>query len=177
LREIFFDTSNHLGDPTSNLEQLVQVISYISRLPNSIGDDGEVMQSKHKYADFLASFVFDSREVSMNKLSRQAKPSAFSHCSELSFLAALHQDLPFLFPKSLPQQAFTLTSSLFRGLLIARDEQVQKHTHANSFTALYLRALNLDLQNPLHDFAPCVTTRFEPSATPSESLLIKTSRR
>jgi len=103
----------------SNLERLVQVILYISRLPNSIGDDGEAMQSKHKHADFLASFVLNSREVAMSKLSQQAKTSAFSHCSELSFLASLHQDLPFLFPKSLPQQASTLTSNLFRGLLIA----------------------------------------------------------
>ncbi|KAF6224754.1 hypothetical protein HO133_009948 [Letharia lupina] len=119
LWNIVCDAIDHLGDPTSNLEQLVQMMICISKLPDVVDVNGEVVKPSMNSKVFwreLPGFAFYFREVAT--------------------------------PTDVPP-----TSQLLRGNPITWGEQVQKHTHANTFKALYLHALDSNLQTPHRHFA------------------------
>lgn len=70
LWNIVCDAIDHLGDPTSNLEQLVQMMICISKLPDVVDINGEVVKSSMNSQVCwreLPGSAFYFREVAMSK--------------------------------------------------------------------------------------------------------------
>lgn len=70
LWNIVYDAINHLGDSTSNLERLVQMVMGISKLPDVTDGDGKAVKSSMNSQVFwreLPGFAFYFREVAMSK--------------------------------------------------------------------------------------------------------------
>lgn len=132
----------------------------ISKLPDVVDVNGKVVKSSMNSQVCwreLPGFAFYFREVAVGKSREGEKNPIVPFLSLPSKMYTCFPYFPFLFFSSklshTPTDVPPTPQQLLRGNPITWGEQVQKHTHANTFAALYLRALDSNLQTPHRDFA------------------------
>lgn len=105
LWNIVCDAIDHLGDPTSNLEQLVQMMICISKLPDVVDVNGEVVKPSMNSKVFwreLPGFAFYFREVAVSKSREGEKNPIVPFLSLPSEVYTCFPYFPFLFFFFLP---------------------------------------------------------------------------
>ena len=96
LWNIVYDAINNLGDPTSNLQRLVQMMRCISQLPDVVGSDGKVIRSKMNAQVLwhdVPGFAFYFREVAMSESSTSSLSHPPSHIRNIFLLPIILHSL------------------------------------------------------------------------------------